>query len=216
VAIKVKNNQMENIIAEQYVNNYSALVEALKLVASGGVGAAIIGLLGKLWVDSKLERAKANYEKDIANLKAKLAQKQTIHKLQFEKEFSIYLELWKALVRLRNTSADLVRRSEFITSKETPEQRRDRKDKEFKDSYNELIQLVEDQQPFYAKEVYEKASKILSESWKQSINVILLNLQPEYYVKEEERFKEILRVIAGIESSIRERIGLISSAELVE
>ena len=207
---------MENIIAEQYVNNYSALVEALKLVASGGVGAAIIGLLGKLWVDSKLERAKANYEKDIANLKAKLAQKQTIHKLQFEKEFSIYLELWKALVRLRNTSADLVRRSEFITSKETTEQRRDRKDKEFKDSYNELIQLVEDQQPFYAKEVYEKASKILSESWKQSINVILLNLQPEYYVKEEERFKEILRVIAGIESSIRERIGLISSAELVE
>lgn len=207
---------MLRTISQETMNNFFIALEAFKLIAAGGVGAAIIGLLGKLWVDRKLEREKTNYEKEIENLKAKLSRKLTIHKLQFEKEFSIYLELWKALVRLRNASADLIRRSEFITSDETPEQRRDRKDKEFKNSYNELVKLVEDQQPFYAKEVYDKASKILSGSWKQGINVILLNLQPEYYVKEEERFKEILRVIAEIESSIRERIGLISSAELVE
>jgi len=114
---------MENIIAEQTMNNSSALGEALKLVVSGGVGAAIIGLLGKLWVDRKLDREKANYERELENLKAKLAQKHTIHKLQFEKEFSIYLELWKALVRLRDATTDLTRRSEFITSNETMEQR---------------------------------------------------------------------------------------------
>jgi len=145
---------MENIIAEQTMNNSSALGEALKLVVSGGVGAAIIGLLGKLWVDRKLDREKANYERELENLKAKLAQKHTIHKLQFEKEFSIYLELWKALVRLRDATTDLTRRSEFITSNETMEQRQNRKDKEFKESYNEVIQLIEEQKPFYDKEVY--------------------------------------------------------------
>lgn len=101
------------------MNNTSSAIRALELLASGGIGAALIGLLGKLWVDRKLERERARYGEELARLEAELAKKHTIHKLQFEKEFSIYLDLWKALVKLKDACASLMPISEFVGENET-------------------------------------------------------------------------------------------------
>ena len=78
-------------------------LEALKLIAAGGIGAAIIGVIGKLVVDRKLQEQKHKYDKQIEPIKSELQRKNTIHKLQFEKEFNLYEELWKALVDVRST-----------------------------------------------------------------------------------------------------------------
>lgn len=48
------------------------VVEALKLIASGGFGAAIIGIIGKLVFDRKLQIQKAEYDKQLESLKSKL------------------------------------------------------------------------------------------------------------------------------------------------
>lgn len=56
-------------------------VEALKLIVSGGIGAAIIGIIGKLFVDRKLQNQKVEYDKQLESLKSKLhleTQKQVI------------------------------------------------------------------------------------------------------------------------------------------
>jgi hypothetical protein len=56
-------------------------LEALKLIAAGGIGAAIIGVIGKLVVDRKLQAQKHEHDKQIESLKSKLqleAQKKVI------------------------------------------------------------------------------------------------------------------------------------------
>ena len=215
---------MYKIIAQEVVNNSSAVAEAVKLIVCGSIGGAvvggIVGALGKLWVDRKLDRQRARYNEKLAHLEAELSKKHTIHKLQFEKEFSIYLDLWKALVRLRNASAALMPMSEFIDLGESQEQRKARKAKEFEDAYDDVVPLVEDQRPFFAPAVYEEASKLLSEAWVQGMQVIRVfwNQEPQSrdYKAVKARVKDMSEVIEHIELSIRERIGLIGSAELVE
>ncbi len=59
----------------------TGIVEALRLIVSGGIGAAIIGFIGKLFVDRKLQNQKAEYDKQLESLKSKLhleTQKQVI------------------------------------------------------------------------------------------------------------------------------------------
>jgi hypothetical protein len=56
-------------------------LEALKLIVTGGIGAAIIGIIGKVVVDRKLQKQKAEYDKQLESLKSKLhleTQKQVI------------------------------------------------------------------------------------------------------------------------------------------
>ncbi|MBW8000895.1 MAG: hypothetical protein FVQ80_02605 [Planctomycetes bacterium] len=68
---------------EQITSNYDGIIEALKLIVSGGIGAAIIGIIGKLVVDRKLQQQKAEYNK-LFNRVTK------IH----EKEFEVLPEAW--------------------------------------------------------------------------------------------------------------------------
>ena len=49
----------------------------------------------------KLQAQKHEHDKQLESLKSKLGKKNTVHKLQFEKEFQLYGELWKALVNVR-------------------------------------------------------------------------------------------------------------------
>lgn len=209
---------MDKIIAEEIVNNSGPVVEALKLIAAGGIGAAIIGSLGKLWVDRKLERERAKYDKELESLKAKLAQKHTIHKLQFEKEFSIYLKLWEALVKLRDACADLVPGGKFVSGDESPEQRKEKESHELASAYVEVVRLVEKQRPFYAVEVYENASQLISKAWQQTVQAGFGQGQPvsRRYEQMKDRVDEMSAIIDNIESSIRKRIGFIRTAELVE
>lgn len=207
---------MEKIIAEEIVNNSGPVVEALKLIAAGGIGATIIGLLGKLWVDRKLERERAKYDKELESLKAKLAQRHTIHKLQFEKEFEIYVELWGDLSKLREACSALVPGGQFTDK--SPQELRDEQADNFAASYTEVIKLIEHQRPFYAPNVYKYASKLLEYAWRQMIQHAFdkETLLIQRYEQMKERVDNICTIIDDIESSIRERIGTIGNALLVE
>ena len=221
-SLNKKNNRMDEIIAEAVVNDSSVAMEAIKLIVCGSIGGAIVGgimgALGKLWVDRKLERERANYEKELEILRAKLAQKQTIHKLQFEKEFIIYFDLWKALIELRNACSSLVPGGKFVSGDESPEQRQERESDQLAKAYVDVEGLVEQQRPFYAQEVYENASQLISKAWKQAVQAGFGQGQPvsKRYEQMKDRVDEMSAIIDNIESSIRKRIGFINSAELVE
>lgn len=221
-SLNKKNNRMYEIIAGAVVNDSSVAMEAIKLVVCGSIGGAIVGgimgALGKLWVDRKLERERANYKKELENLKAKLAQKQTIHKLQFENEFSIYLDLWKALIELRIACSSVVPGMKLVSGDESPEQRQDREADQLAKAYVNVVNLVEQQRPFYAQEVYESASQLISKAWNQAVQAGFGEGQPvsKRYEQMKHRVDEMSAIIDNIESSIRKRIGFINSAELVE
>jgi len=215
---------MDKMIAEAVVSDSSVAMEAIKLVVCGSIGGVIVGgimgALGKLWVDRKLERERANYEKELENLKAKLAQKHTIHKLQFEKEFSIYGELWDALIKLKDASIYFKPGIEIRNSEETPEQAEERKRTQFWGSYEKAVKLIKLNKPFYAKEVSEEASKLLSIVWDTPGLYAHFGREDEpikeVYNNMKEAIDQMSEAIDKIEASVRKRIGIMGNTTLVE
>jgi hypothetical protein len=210
----LKNDQ--SVLLTQTSNVGSSILEALKLLISGGIGAAVASVIIKFMVDRKLQSQRANYEKELEKLRAELAQKQTIHKLQFEKEFEIYSELWSSLSRLRESCSELVPGGQF-TDKSPQELRGEQADK-FARAYTDVAKIVEHQRPFYAPKVYQDASKLLSVAWRQMIQHAFDKTTPltKRYEQMKERVDNICAIVSDIESSIRERIGNMGSARLVE
>src|SRR4030065_1019332 len=56
----------------------------------------IVGVIGKFWVDSKIEK-----------LKSSISERLFSHNLLFEKELSVYQDLWGRLEKLRVSIAQL-------------------------------------------------------------------------------------------------------------
>lgn len=85
-------------------------------------------------------------------------------------------------------------------------------------AYVDVVRLVEQQRPFYAPEVYQNASELVSRAWKQAVQAGFGSEQPltKRYEQMKARVEEMSRIIDNIEASIRERIGFISTAELIE
>ena len=213
---------MDNIIAEEVVNNSGAVVEAIRLIISGGIGAAIITVIGKFYVDRKLEQVRAGYDKELENLKAKLAQKHTIHKLQFEKEFEICEKLWAALVELKNVCAENI----YTLQSDGKLIAAGRKLKQgnldcLHEKCKTAFKLVENNKPFYADDVFDNALKFAKIAGLLANDLFSARAQASQgkTVNSQEYFDEVNRmmpIINDIEESIRRRIGIIGSAKIVE
>lgn len=204
------------MIAEQIASIDGETVgEALKLIASGGIGAAITGGIINLTFQSKLEKLKSQLEK-----------KNTIHKLQFEKEFELYGELWKALLKVRNT----INITPILDS--IPE------GKDFEEVYKERWELaannfdkangiLNENLPFYHKDVSDVAKLLLDECRQHLISLKGILIYPkrksncndkddklDMFDKAEEVIKKVIEAIDEIEKAIQKRIGLLQEAEL--
>ena len=87
----------------------------------------------------------------ILDLKSEAERKNLIHRYQFEKEFSIYTDLWAKLIDLRNTTASLRPVLDTIDSTKNEE---DIKKERLEKQYEKLIAVAESfdkNRPFYSK-----------------------------------------------------------------
>ncbi|MGB2809624.1 MAG: hypothetical protein WBC22_17920 [Sedimentisphaerales bacterium] len=172
------------------------VVEVLKLIASGGFGAAIVGIVGKLVVDRKLQKQKAEYDKQLESFKSKSDKKHTVHKLQFEKEFEIYKELWEQLIRLVPwvRSFDELLKPKHITQRV----------QELPNIIRDISHTVYTNQPFYHPEIFEACESILNSMPKiDTLNEIIDKLQ-QYSSPEvsadvfEKHYDELLQEMASV------------------
>ncbi|MFW9851831.1 MAG: hypothetical protein ACFFDS_02725 [Candidatus Thorarchaeota archaeon] len=143
--------------------------------------------------------------KEIAKLKSSLTKTEFIHKLQFNKEFEIYEELWKHLDNLQKL---MVEAGINLT-------------KEWKDNVNQTYKAISskirENKPFYDEEVFKNANKILLHS--NIIDYMTHHPQSEEVSNIEEvnrRKDEVDNLINNIEKAIRTRIHNIGSAKLIE
>ncbi|WP_148282299.1 hypothetical protein [Corallococcus coralloides] len=213
------------------------LVSAV-LLSVGGAGALIFGLsswLGKVWANRILEREKLAIQRElhtlqaesslrlhelkertdvlIKNIEAEHSRKHRVHNLQFAKEFELYTLIWKALhdLKLKIWALQPVGRpSEPLEKlKET----RLRCVQEFAKAWRIVEQTVNENQPFFPKEVYEKihaltqssfdeAFKYSSGEWKDDFDLGLSQ-------KALEGQQQLTSQIDAICNAIRTRIGLI-------
>ena len=197
----------------------STVLEALKLIAAGGTGAAIIGIIGKVLVDRKLQKQKAEYDKQLESLKSKLQRKNTVHKLQFEKEFQLCEGLWKALVDVRKTAVITPTLDIMPKDKSPYDVYRERYEIAV-NAFNEAKNLFEDHRPFYHDDVSKITRDLLSQCRGYIGDVGRMfkseHFDDELHDKADKLLKKVPEAIDEIEKVIKGRIGLLQKAKIVE
>ena len=206
-------------IEEQITSNSDSIIEALKLIVSGGLGGTIVGIIGKLVVDRKLQAQKLEHNKQLASLESQLEKKNTVHKLQFEKEFQLYGELWKKLVDVR--SSVIITPTLDMMQKDKPHYEVYKERFEIAvDAFNKANGLFEYHRPFYHDDVSKITEKLLGQcrGYIRRVAIMLGSKKDDDKLldKADELLKKVPEAINEIEKAIKVRIGLLQEAEIIE
>mgnify|MGYP001806191829 CR=1 FL=1 len=148
----------------------------------------------------------------ILNLETEAQRKTLIHKFQFEKEFTIYSELWAKLVDLRNSTLALRPSGELIDPSKTNEERRVEKLKFVWQMMYELCETFEKNRPFYAKEVHKEIDEMIKVSKFEAVNFQHGdNRNRQYWEDAESSAKKIVESMEKLSNMIRKRIEIVET-----
>ena len=220
---------------------WQPVLEALKLLAVGGIGGAVASCIGKLLVDRKLQDQKHKYDKQLESLKSelgnklqaqqhdhdeqmeslksKLGKKDTIHRLQFKKEFELYEELWKALFDVRSKVIITPTCDSKPRGKPTFDVYKDRYDAALP-AFNIANRLFNDHRPFYHDDVSKTTKDLLSQCRGYIFDVGRMlasgSKDAELNDKADDLFDKSTKAIDEIEKAIKLRIGILQEAEIID
>ena len=145
-------------------------------------------------------------QKKMIQLQKMLDKKNLIHKIQFEKEFNIYNELWAKLIALRNLTASLRPHMERTDGKSNAELKKEKLEKLYP-AFNEAIILFDNNRPFYSAAVYNEINEIFKRCREEAIEFEFLGYTPNSdYKKAEENIDKIIASMDKICDIIRQRI----------
>lgn len=144
----------------------------------------------------------------IETLKKEHEKQLHIHRLQFEKEFEIYNELWGKLIKLRNTAALLRPQFDYKDpNKSLDEVIKERLDNVIENG-NQAVDSIEKNKPFYAEEIYKILIEIVKLTKKEIIEVQYGDKsQSEYWEDGEKTLNTLIKLTDNVCNTIRERIG---------
>lgn len=153
-----------------------------------------------------------NYRQQLSieKLKRENEKDKLIHRIQFEKEFEIYNELWGKLVDLRNQTVALRPEFDSLDPNKTKEEIEKERLMNLNEAFSACIISFEKNKPFYIKEVYDEIEKAIKLSRKE-VNQLRYgdNKTDEYWKKAEQNIAELIASIDKTCEIIRHRIGLI-------
>jgi len=177
----------------------------------------LLSLFGKNWVNEKKAEIEKSVNKELEEIKLALSREQFIHKLQFEKEFNIYSELWENLIDLKEAIELLIPITDIREAGKSEEEIKEERLKNVRDAYINVQKGITRKKPFYDKEVYKNANEILKKSISQGLAYIYPSRDViKHYEKAKERTDQIKNIINNIEEAIRKRIRNIGEAKLIE
>ncbi len=147
----------------------------------------------------------------ILKLETEAEAKRLIHKIQFEKEFSIYSEMWGKLVDVKNATAELRPEMDQRDSSKTDQEIRADRLTKLQISFNEAARLFAHNRPFYSKEIYNEVEKLLKTSRSEALGYQLKNpADIKYWEDAEKNIKLIDATIDRISDLIRKRIQVVN------
>lgn len=169
-----------------------------------GLGISIFGF--SLWYrkvqkfDDLIIRNNAHKQINDKNLK--------IHQVQFEKEFSVYSELWASLVTLKYATMNLRPIFEFIDLNETDKDRNEKRLKAFQDAFKVSWDAYEKNKPFYPKEIFDLVDNAMSVAQKELYQFHFFGDKKDYD-QARENVDELVTQIELVSNKIQERIGMV-------
>lgn len=157
----------ESLETESNMPDLKAILNWLGRVAvDSAVLLAVFGLLGKRWLDWRLEKHNkemARLQGEIENsrrlLQAEIDKTILVTKVHFETEFDAYKAVFQKLAEMRFHFSELRPSMSIVPANDTKEARRTRlagSVKNTQQAYNELITTSENLSPFYAPEIYQQ------------------------------------------------------------
>ncbi len=109
--------------------------------------------LGKVWANRILQQDRARYETQMQTLlhdmRTRGEKELFVHRLQFEREFEVYSELWKELLRAARAASEF---GELTFASDTP---REEELEKLRLAINRFNDQVYDNRPFYAPRIYD-------------------------------------------------------------
>ena len=184
-------------------------MEILKIILDtlGGVSIVLTGLFA-YFGNLRLEKFKADLTDTNTKLKAALESSVHVSKAQFDKEFSIYQQIWVSLVALRARTLSLRPVMDQVDPKETEEERMQRRLKSFGEAFFAFRDAMEENKPFYAHSVYKCLVEIFDVCHTESIEYQYKEpgWSKEYWKESRENNQKIVTAIDSCCELIRGRI----------
>lgn len=180
------------------------------------VSVAVIGYLGKLYFerykrkqDEKIKSLQSRLDLTNAEMKSKLENINHVSKAQFDKEFSIYHEIWSCIFEVADSVSKLRPVLDHFDPNESSEERRERRLKAFYDRYNPLVVAIESNRPFYFEQVYKLVCEYRDLCRKEAFEYQHYEDYPnfkDYWESHEDNMKLIKEVMQKCSEAIRDRI----------
>ncbi|MFS0594222.1 hypothetical protein AB1L05_21845 [Cytobacillus horneckiae] len=153
------------------------------IIASiGGAAFILIGFskwFGKVWAEKILEDVRKKHSIEIEEYKAELQnqinlfnssidESNFVTKMQYEKEFTIYLEIWEKLANcIISTKGLYPIMEEKIIEEDKLEEFKMEKYQSFTNHYNDFSITITKYSPFYQEELYDSFIKLRDKCFKQ-------------------------------------------------
>lgn len=192
----------------------------------GGVSVIFTGVVayvGKLYFerfkasqDAKNRDLQASIDATHAGLKSKLENSVYVTKNHFDKEFSAYSSIWSSMFELKESVVALRPTLDYVDESESLKERKLRRLRKFKDSYNLLVNNVESNRPFIPNDIYTVIREFQLCCRKESIEYEHSNLHEDgmqYWKDAESNTNEIIRVLDVVCEAIRSRLHKLSVIE---
>jgi hypothetical protein len=185
------------------------------ILSLGGSGLILIGLtswLAKVWANRIMQDEKLKHDRELASLReefrGKIEKGIYIYKIQYEKEFEIYQELWATLIPLYQKTTLLRPVVGSHNPQEKEDERMRRRLEEFGKSFIPLQELVQKYRPFYAPEVFNALNKIMQICYKESVEYEFKEgrSHKEYWDSQQKFSTDISEAIDECCETIRKRI----------
>lgn len=130
----------------------------------GGLAVIVLGLsswIGKIWANKMMEKVKIKLIKELESYKKDLDRSNYVTKTQYDKEFSIYLEIWGALSKCVTSTLNLfLVYEDFPPDGEEVNKYNYQKWQEFTKDYNTFSSIIYQYSPFYDELLYDDFMKL--------------------------------------------------------
>jgi hypothetical protein len=132
-------------------------------------------------ITRKVESIRAGFLTPVEVLKANLSKRATLHRLQAEKEFEVYSDIWDKAIKLKFACVELRPTFDTIDANELPKDRWNRRYTQVRTALSEFIEMTEQLRPFYSEELYRQLHKLGQEVWKEVVDF-------EFSIKKDENW----------------------------
>lgn len=140
--------------------NFDSVLQWLTFLGVVGLGLYFRSYLSKKAENLATKEDVSEITKQVESMKATIGAQLYIHQVRYQNEFNILMDLSEKLVALRDSAHSLRPVLDYVDSRETEDERKQKRLKKHYDAAVTFYKAYETKMPFYPEEVYQGIKKL--------------------------------------------------------